>query len=179
MTGSRSVVSFLTMALMAAPAFGGVNAETEAAAKNLGAAKVTEISFGEGNQQMNDTLKQDVKKFIQEARGNGKVKEVRLVVWADREYPPEGVAASPQDIHLAQGRADELESFLKKDLKVSKVTTYNMAQRPNTIQKWFGTKTAATKGNLEATGAAPKTSNETGVLSQKAQASKAVLMVFM
>lgn len=155
------------------------SSEAEAAARGLGAAKVTEVTFDQGVTNVTDSMKEEVKKAIQEARGSGKVKEVRLVVWADREYPPEGVAASPQDVSLAESRADQLSNYLKNDLKVSKVNAYNMAKRPNTFQKWFSTKSAQTKGNLEATGAAPKTKSETGLLNQKAQASKAVLMIFM
>lgn len=171
------IVSFVMMGF-GASALAGVSSQVEAAAKGMGAAKVTEVTFDTGATQVTDGMKEEVKKAIEEARGAGKVKEVRLVVWADREYPADGTKASPQDVTLADSRGEQLQAYLKNDLKVGKVTAFNMAKRPNTIQKWFGTKTAETKGGIEATGGAPKTDAETGILNQNAQASKAVLMIY-
>lgn len=174
----KTIMTFVAIAGCSVSALAGVSTQVEAAAKGMGAAKVTEVTFDAGATQVSDGMKADVKKAIEEARGSGQVKEVRLVVWADREYPADGTKASPQDVKLADARGDQLQTYLKNDLKVDKVTAFNMAKRPNTIQKWFNTKTAATKGGLEATGGAPKTSAETGMLNQNAQASKAVLMIY-
>ncbi|MFM6927090.1 MAG: hypothetical protein ACKOX6_01425, partial [Bdellovibrio sp.] len=149
-----------------------VTSETEASSKALGAKMANEISFEEGKTSLTDTSKQEIRDFIKTARDQGKIGEVKVAVWADREYPSPDTKASDADVKLANERAKELKGFLKKELAVNDVNTYNMTQRPNALQKFIHTPTANMKNTMEKMGAAPTTEKETGLFNQKAQASK-------
>jgi OmpA family. len=152
---------------------------TDNAAHSLGAAKVSEVSFDEGKSVLSDSARTEIKNVVTDAQKNGKIDEIRLAVWADREYPAADTKAPKADVKLAEDRANEIKKFIKNELKVSDVKTFNMAERPNQVQSWMGTKTAEVKETLEGSGAAPKTEKEKGIFNQRAQASKAVIMVNM
>lgn len=160
-------------------AHASVTSETEASSKALGAKMANEITFEEGKATLTDTSKQEIRDFIKTARDQGKIGEVKVAVWADREYPSPDTKASNTDIKLANDRATELKNFLRKELAVNYVNTYNMTKRPNALQKFMHTPTANMKNTMEKMGAAPTTEKETGLFNQKAQASKAVMMIYM
>jgi len=159
-------------------AFAAADAETEAASKALGASKVSEISFSEGKANLSDEAKDDIRGLVNEAKESGKIDELKVAVWADREYPTKNTKASKGDIDLARKRADAIKDFIKKELDVSDVKTYNMTERPNALQRFLHTPTAKMKKTMETQGAAPRTEEETGFFGTKAKASKAVIMVY-
>ncbi|MEN0059779.1 MAG: OmpA family protein [Bdellovibrio sp.] len=155
------------------------NDATKAASENLGASMVSEVSFDQGRSTLNDSAKSEIRKIVDEAKQKGKIDELKVAAWADREYPTSGTKASKQDIDLADERARSVKNFIKDDLQVGSVNTYNMTERPNALQKFMRTDTAKTKTAMENTGAAPRTSDETGLFNQKAKSSKAVIMVYV
>jgi len=173
----RLVIAFSMFAGFAVHA--SVTSETEASSKALGAKMANEISFEERKSSLTDTSKQEIRDFIKTARDQGKIGEIKVAVWADLEYPSPGTKASSADVKLANDRAKELKNFLKKEMAVNDVNTYNMTQRPNALQKFMHTPTANMKNKMEKMGAAPTTEKETVLFSQKAQASKAVMMIYM
>ncbi|WP_413582392.1 hypothetical protein [Bdellovibrio sp. HCB288] len=156
-----------------------LDAETESASKALGAKMVSEVSFEEGKSTLTETAKTDIRNMVSEASKKGKIDELKVAVWADREYPTEGTKASKQDVKLANDRARVMKDFIKDELKVSSVETYNMTERPNALQKFIKTDTAKTKTAMETSGAAPRTTDETGFMGRKAKSSNAVIMVYM
>ena len=177
---NRTLGLIVTLAVFAGiSAHAGVTSETEASSKALGAKMANEITFEEGKSSLTDTSKQEIREFIKTARDQGKIGEIKVAVWADREYPSPDTKASNADVKLANDRAKELKNFLKKELALNEVNTYNMTQRPNALQKFMHTPTANMKNTMEKMGAAPTTEKETGLFSQKAQASKAVMMIYM
>jgi hypothetical protein len=153
--------------------------ETENASAAMGASKVSEIKFEEGKSTLTSEARAELKGFVEEAKKEGKIDEIKLAVWADREYPAADTKAPKADVKLANDRADAIKKYIKNDLKVSDVKTYNMAERPNSLQKMMKTGTAEMKETMEGSGAAPKTEKEKGLFDQKAQASKAVIMLYM
>jgi hypothetical protein len=182
MKNRKQIMSGVICVLLGAPysqASINVNDDTQRAAEKLGALKVSEIQFKEGQASVSDSELQDIKKVIDDAKTAGKVSEVSVVAWADREYPPSGQAASKSDIKLADKRADNLKKYLKDKLGVRSVTTYNMAKRPNAIQELFDTRQAKVKGSLETTGAAPTDETGTGFMGFKGKASESLVLVFV
>lgn len=153
--------------------------EVTQASQELGAKMSSTISFDEGKATLTDESKREIRDLVKKAEAQGRIDEVKVAAWADREYPTANTKASKSDIDLAKRRLTEVEKFLEKDLKVDDVDTYNMTERPNALQKFLRTDTAKTKTAMESSGAAPKTTSETGLFGQKAQASKAVLMIYM
>lgn len=159
--------------------YAGPSTETEHASATLGASKVSEVSFEPGKATLTKEAKEDIRATIQDAMKHGKIGEVKAAVWADREYPVEENKAPKQDVKLASDRADALKKFIKDELKVKDVSTYNMAERPNALEKFANTSDAKVKTAMETSGAAPKNEKEKGLFNQKAQASKAVIMIYV
>ncbi|UXR63328.1 hypothetical protein EZJ49_09600 [Bdellovibrio bacteriovorus] len=166
----------LTSCLLGVQAF--ATGDTESTGKSMGAKVVSEISFEEGKAILTDETKNDLREKVKEAQQQGKIDEMKVAVWADREYPAEGTKASKQDVTLANDRAKALKNFIKDELKVNSVNTYNMTERPNALQRFVRTDTAKTKTAMEERGAAPRTQDETGFFNQRAKASKAVIMIY-
>lgn len=154
------------------------NGGTQSAAKDLGAVTVSEVKFSAGRVVLSEDEQRDIKNSVEEARKDGKIKEVKVIAWADREYPAEGVTATTESIQLADHRADRIRSFLKEHCAVDSVTVYNMAKRPNSVQELLNTSQSTVKENLEKGGNAPSRS-ETGFLGLKGKASSALVLVFL
>lgn len=173
---STVIAAVCTFALSAA-AF--VSSETETAASGLGASMVSETKFDAGQSALTDGQKKDIASFVQEAKQKGKIKEIKVLAWSDQEYPVAEQKLSKAEIDKAKNRAQEIRKYLKNELKVSSVDSYNMAERPNGLEKLFKTGDAKVKNTMESGGAAPTTSDGTGLFGLKAQASKAVIMVYM
>lgn len=167
----------LTSCLLGATAF-ATGAETESAGRALGAKVTSEVAFDEGKATLTESAKNDLREAVKEAQQQGKIDELKVAVWADREYPTEGSKASKHDVTLANDHAKALKNFFKDELKVRSVNTYNMTERPNALQKFARTDTAKTKTAMEESGAAPRTQDETGFFNQRAKASKAVIMIY-
>ncbi len=156
-----------------------IDSETENVSKSMGASKASEISFDEGKANLSVSAKNDIRELIKTAKESGKIDELKVAVWADREYPPKDTKASKADIDLAKKRAANIKSFIETETKVGKINTYNMTERPNALEKFLKTSQSEVKATMEANGAAPKTSDETGFFGQKAKASKAIIMVYV
>lgn len=143
----------------------------------LGASQVKEITFEKNMATLTDVQKIELKIAIDEATQTGQIAEVKVLSWSDKEYPSPTGKQSRSDVKLAQKRMSDIKSYLK-DLKVSDVETYNMAERPNALQKLFNTKTEKVKKTAEMAGAAP-TADQTGLFDNKAQASKGIVLIIM
>lgn len=162
--------------------FGALQADawttTQDAANRMGASQVKEISFEKSATGMSEKQKEEIRAAVNEAAQKGKIDEVRVLAWSDKEYPAEKGMQNKADNELAKKRAQEMEKFLKKDMKVSTVKTYNMSERPNALETFLNTSDAKVKETAENAGAAP-TEGNTGIFDMKAQASKGVVMIFM
>ena len=170
----------ITMVLMALGVsfVGHAWTTTQDAADRLGASQVKEVNFDKNSDRLSDTQKADLKATIQDAAQKGKIHEVKVLAWSDKEYPAEKGKQDKNDIGLAKNRIKNLKAYLKDELKVSDVDSYNMTERPNALEKFFNTSDAKIKNATEAMGAAP-TAGNTGLFDMKAQASKAAIMIFM
>jgi hypothetical protein len=155
-----------------------VTKETESASSQLGAARVAQVEFDEGQSSIKPAEKDELKAALNEAKKSGKVAEVKIFSWADQEYPAKGVKAPKSSIQLAEQRSDSLKNMMKKDLGVSEIETYNMAKRPNALQEMLKTGTAKAKAQMETTGAAPTKSEDTGIFGLKGKKSAAVVLVY-
>lgn len=156
-----------------------MNSETEKAAMSLGAHTSSQIAFEKGKTELKPAELAELKEVVNQAKSAGqKIDEIKIIAWADREYPAEGTTAPNQQVKLAEERADKIKSYLKKELKVSDVEVYNMAKRPNALQELFNTQTAKVKDSMETTGAAPTTKEDTGLFGLKGKTSEALVLVY-
>ncbi|UOF01797.1 hypothetical protein [Bdellovibrio reynosensis] len=168
------VLSFISI-----NAFAGVNSETEDSVKGLGAAKVMEIEFEEGKADLSEDAKKEIREQIAEAKEGKKIDSLQVASWPDKEYPTKDVKPSKGDVELAKKRGENVKTFIKDEMKaVSSVRVFNMSERPNPLEKFLRTKEAKVKNTLEASGAAPRTKDETGFFGTKGKASKALIMIY-
>lgn len=169
------VRAFLGILLLASICGAWTNSQD--AADRMGASQMKEFTFDKSSKNLTEEHKQEIRNAINEAAQKGRIDEVKVLVWSDKEYPPVKGKQDKVDRKLAKERMDEVRKFIKEELRVSRVKTYNMTERPNAVEKFFYTSDAKVKGIAESTGAAP-TANETGIFNMKAQASKGIVMVF-
>lgn len=151
---------------------------TKDAADRLGADQVKEVTFEKNVTGLSEAQKAEIRAAVSEASQKGKIDEVKVLAWSDKEYPTESGKPGKSDVNLAKDRLRDLKAFLKDELKVSDVDTYNMSERPNALEKFFHTSDSKVKSAVEAEGAAP-TAGNTGLFDMKAQAAKGVVMIFM
>jgi hypothetical protein len=175
----KKTAAYFTILLATNSTWGMVTAETEAAARKLGANTVGEVEFDLGKTALNDGAKLDLDELKSEAEQAGDIKEVRVIAWADKEYPPsEQKKYTPADIRIAEGRAAAVKTYLKDQLHLKSITVYNMAKRPNLFQEMLKTPAAAIKDTLEKSGAAPHSEDNTGLFGEKSKSSTAMILVF-
>ena len=170
---------FIALAFGSVQSRAMISTETKQFADRVGAANLTEIKFDEKQTSLTDSYRKELASLVNDARNKGEIQKVKVMVWADRDYPPSGQAAPKSDVALADKRSEEVKKYLKEQLNVPEVETYNMAERPGTLAHFFGTSDAQVKETAEASGAAPRTKDETGFFGLKGQTSKAVAFVFM
>ena len=154
------------------------SSETEKAVQALGAVASSEIAFDQDSSTLKSTEANDLRLTIKQAQQTGKISEVKVVAWADREYPVEGTKASDHDIRLANDRADRVKRYIKQEFSVRDVSTYNMAKRPNTLQEILKTGTQRLKKTLQDTGAAPTSTDQTGPFGLNGKASEVLVLIY-
>jgi hypothetical protein len=151
---------------------------TQDAADRLGANQVKEVAFDKNSDKLTDAQKNEIRAAVNEAAQKGKIDEVKILAWSDKEYPAENGKQTKEEIGLAKNRIKHLKAFLKDELKVKDVDAYNMAERPNSLEKLLNTSDAKVKNTTESAGGAP-TEGNTGIFDLKAQASKGAVMIFL
>lgn len=143
----------------------------------VGAQRFVSIRFAKGKTGLSEASKTALRKLAAETPEKA-VDEVKVLAWADREYPASGTAASSKEVELADKRAHNISKYLKDDLgyKVD-VDNHNMAKRPAGISEILGTDDYEIKHSLETSGVVPATrsAGETKVIADKA--STALIMV--
>jgi len=151
--------------------------KTSQAAAEVGATHYTVINFAPGQNTLPEPERAKLRELASMAARHGKVAEIQVLAWADKEYPKEEQNVASRDEKLADQRADTIKNFLKKDLKTSAdVEAHNMAKRPGVFSELVKSEGYEVKTSFENTGAAPTEANRTAILSGN-KASKAVVLI--
>jgi hypothetical protein len=172
-------LSLVTLFLAASTVHAYVSSETASVARNIGAVTFTEVKFNTGNSTLSEDQKKDIAIAISAARQKGKIDQVKVLAWSDKEYPQRNTKYDKADVDLAANRIQEVKSYLKDSLDVSAIHPFNMAERPTAVQKLFNTSNEKVKTRVESEDAVPATADETGVLGLKSQSSKVLILVFL
>ncbi len=145
-------------------------------ARATDAALVAEVSFEKGSSELTDESKQRLSQLLSQANNRGKIDEIKVVSWADLAYPSESRGKLSKDQrNLASNRSNEVQKYVKDQADgYVDVDTYNMAERPNTFEKWFNTSDNKVKKALEESGI-PTTAD--GSLSLPDKTSSAMVLV--
>ncbi len=126
--------------------------QVDAAARN-NASFVSTVQFERGSKAVPATSSERLRELVMNAKASGKIEEIRVAVWADETYPSTSKKRlSSEQRKLAKERAANIEDFLKEDLDVDDVETFNMAERPNMVENFFNTSDAKVKRALESSG---------------------------
>lgn len=135
------------------------------------------LHFDKGTQRLSETSKKDLREFMTSARREGReIDDIKILAWADREYPATGVRLTDRDVKIATERSKSIEKYLKDDLKTNgDYETYNMAKRPNKVSEFFHGDDYKTKRIFERSGATPAGTDMQAFMNSKA--SKALIMV--
>ncbi len=140
------------------------------------ASYVTEFTFSKGKNTLTADAQARLTKILAEARKHGEIEDIKVITWADAEYPSvHAHALSKKQVNLATRRNDEVKRFFKKMDKGITVSTYNMAERPRMLSDFLGTPNARVKKSLEVAGIP---NSDTSVKSP-AKASKSIVMVIL
>jgi hypothetical protein len=97
------------------------------------------LEFDKGTQRLSDASKRDLREFIASAKKEGReIDDIKILAWADKEYPAKQTALSDRDVKIATERSKAIEKYLKDVLNTDgNYATYNMAKRPNKVSEFF------------------------------------------
>jgi hypothetical protein len=152
------------------------NLQNRYAADKADASYVTEVQFNRGMASLNADAIDKINNLVSRARNTGEIDEIKVISWADQEYPSKNVKALPRvQRDLAAQRNAEIKNQIEGISTKIDVDTYNMAERPGALSELFKTQNAKLKHNLEIAGI-PTTASK---VKMPSKASKAVVMVIM
>jgi hypothetical protein len=148
-------------------------AVTNAAAVEAEAHNFVEIEFKEGSSVLSENAKSSLHQVIKQAKRAGTIEDVIVLSWSDEDYPAKSLKSlSSAQQELANKRNTNITHYMNSIKKVD-VETYNMAQHPNTLSKWFNTSDTKMKNSFLAAGL-PTTADSTQYASK---ASHSVILI--
>jgi hypothetical protein len=147
-------------------------------ARNMGATTFSELKFSLAAARLTEDQKKDLTSAVAAARMKGDIEKVKVLAWADKEYPQTQTKHDPADTELADNRAYEIKKYLKDNLAVSTVDTFNMTQRPSRIEKVLNTKDVQLKKHIEDESATEDMSKNSA-FALKDESSKALILVYL
>lgn len=118
---------------------------------------VTEFEFQKGKETLSPQSKKKIEELSKEALKKGKIEAIKVITWADQEYPsPKKKILSADQVSLAHNRNTEIKKYLKKmypNQDVSgKIELISMAERPSFYNKLISSDDARIKRSLESGG---------------------------
>lgn len=153
----------------------GNSLQTKFVAAEQGASATAELSFAKGSSQLPKDAANRLKKALREAASRGPVSEVKIIAWADKEYPSTYNKALPtSERKLAEQRAQAVAQFLEKATGGATVQSINMAERPGAMARFLKTSDFRVKRSLERAGIP----NEDTSVKVPAMERKALVLVF-
>lgn len=140
-------------AAFAAPPEESVAKAYENAANLNEASFVTEIVFKKDSSELSNDGRNALRDMLKAAKDKGKVEEVKILAWADKDYPPKNkMALNKDERKLADERALEIKGYVEDNSKGVDIDVHNMAERPYTLQNLFKSGDLRVKKSLETAG---------------------------
>jgi hypothetical protein len=123
---------FLPFYFAAQFASADVKKADETLVKTVGAQAASQITFEPGRATLTSAEISALNDLVANARNNNeKIDEVKVFAWGDKVYPANaGNVASRQDKKVADERIKSIKNYLKKELKVRDIETFNMTRQP-------------------------------------------------
>lgn len=156
-----------------------VASDNESIERNIAALEggfSTAVVFEEGERELTPSGEKKLDLLAARARRNQRlIESVKILAWADAEYPETTEKAHPREIILAKERAQEIKEFLREKVRDIEVKSFNMAKRPGTLSSISRNEEYALKRAIEEMGPTA-TKLDNGELSYS-KASKAIIIV--
>jgi hypothetical protein len=160
----------------AAQAAGAPSIEAKQIAAAEQAPYVTEVKFHKGAHEVTKPTRKAIQKLIEDAQAHGTIEDVKVISWADEEYPSvHAKKLASGQVKLADQRAGEIKAYIHSLDSKTSVDTYNMAKRPAALSELFSTGDARIKKALEVSGI-PNTDTS---VKAPAKASKSIVLVIL
>lgn len=135
---------------------------------------VAELTFDKGKSDLKKVSQKQLSHLVHEVQTKGSDVEIKIVSWADEEYPSVHTKKLNTDqVELAIHRGQSVKKYLENQGITKDITNYNMAERPGTMSELFSTSNARIKRALEIAGI-PNT--HTNVKDPK-KAGKAIVLI--
>jgi hypothetical protein len=120
--------------------------QVQSAASVTDATFVTELTFQPGSSKLTSAAKSRINELIRDAKASGKIEDIKVLSWADQEYPSEQAGKLSQaQRNLAEARTKEIRNHISAADNDIDVDAYNMAERPGAISRLMGTENAKLK----------------------------------
>lgn len=132
---------------------------TGAAAKQAQAHNFVEITFDPTSSELSKKALYSLGEAVSVAKKSGKIDHIIVLSWSDEEYPSKrhGKLSKVQR-SLADRRNTAVKNYFNP-MPNTDIDTFNMAERPNTLSRWFRTTDTKIKNSLVAAGL-PTTGDE-------------------
>lgn len=123
------------------------------------AAFFTEFEFKKGSENLSEASKQKLQKLSKDALAKGKIEMIKVITWADQEYPAtKRKKLSDDQVALAHNRNSEIRNYLKtvapNEIIDRKIKLISMAVRPDYLAKLTASDEVRIKKSLESAGIA-------------------------
>ncbi len=135
------------------------------------------VQFQKGSHALSEASKAELSRIATLRTTEGrKVNEIKILAWADRDYPTAGSKATKKDVSLADDRADVIKTYIKDDLHSHVgVDKHNMAKRPGFLSELVKTEDYKLKKNLQNADVAP--AHNPATLFKGSKESKAIVLI--
>ncbi|WPU64389.1 hypothetical protein [Peredibacter starrii] len=116
--------------------------------------RYTTLEFSKGKSELTTASKENLKNFLAKSHQTKKaIGDIRILAWADTEYPNDKKDVPKSQVILASERAQEIRDYLEVELReVNDIDAYNMAKRPDLLSKMFRSDEYDVKKAFETTG---------------------------
>lgn len=139
---------------------------------------VKAILFEKGKAKLTAESEKEIRSFIEGAKAQGKIKEVKIASWSDQETPSQAEKDLPkEDRRLAEERAESIKKFLHSGLNIKDVKIYNMAHGTSKLAKLFNTEESELRIAFSQKGNDEKLRPEVRLIRDHGKPSTAVLVV--
>ncbi|MGZ3706632.1 MAG: hypothetical protein ACXVA8_11430, partial [Bdellovibrionota bacterium] len=147
----------------------------EGAMKNIPHATVT---FNNGSNSLSETNRAILRNLVHDASARHAIAKANVAAWSDKALPLKGEDLLESDRNLAKERSDAISLFLKDELNVGNVDTFNMAETSNWLARTFKTEDAELKSVFSKKGAlAPVSKAEFQIIKNEGGPSAAVVIL--
>lgn len=136
-------------------------------AREADAAYFVDVEFQKGSDELTEQSRAAISSLLNRARAEGHVRDVKVLSWADEEYPSASrKKLSEAQRRLAKSRNRSITNHVKTIDYGIRIDAHSMAERPGVVSKWLNTSDARFKRSLLAAGL--PTTSDPGVTPSRA-----------